>query len=196
MSQESVAGRRGAVVRRAALAATLAELAERGYGALTVEHVAARAGVHKTTIYRRWPDREALVTDALLEVAADDFTVPDTGDVDADLETWVRALGSWLVGPVGRPLVAMLGSDTARLPVVVEARHRFFAVRAAAMGSRVTSAVAAGQLPPETSPAALLSTVVAPLYLALLVTGQPLEPADCDRAARVALVAARAGVLG
>jgi len=79
------AGRRGAVVRRAVLAATLAELGEGGYASLGIERVAARAGVHKTTVYRRWPDRESLVTDALLELAADDFAIPDTGDVDRDL---------------------------------------------------------------------------------------------------------------
>ena len=58
---------RGATVRANVLAATLAELAEAGYAALTVEAVADRAGVHKTTVYRRWRDREALVIDALTD---------------------------------------------------------------------------------------------------------------------------------
>ena len=60
----SAVGRRPRM-RAAVLGATLAELAERGYAALTVDTVARRAGVHKTSIYRRWGDRESLVVDAL-----------------------------------------------------------------------------------------------------------------------------------
>ncbi len=196
MSPDAVTGRRGAVVRRAVLAATLAELGEGGYATLGIERVAARAGVHKTTVYRRWPDRESLVTDALLELAADDFAVPDTGDVDLDLRTFAESLVGWLHGPVGRPLVAMLGSDAARLPAAVDARQRFFATRAAALGERVRSAVDLGQVPAGTDPLALLSTIVAPLYLRLLVTGAPVTPADGSRAVDVALLAARADLLG
>src|SRR5580692_11427023 len=54
---------RGPRMRAAVLAATLAELADTGYAALTIEAIARRAGVHKTTIYRHWPDRESLVAD-------------------------------------------------------------------------------------------------------------------------------------
>jgi AcrR family transcriptional regulator len=196
MSVDAVSGRRGAVVRRAVLAATLDELGEGGYASLGIERVAARAGVHKTTVYRRWPDRESLVTDALLELAADDFAIPDTGDVDRDLRAFARALVEWLHGPVGRPLVAMLGSDAARLPAAVDARQRFFATRAAALGERMRSAVDGGQLPPAIDPSALLSTIVAPLYLRLLVTGAPVTAADGVRAVDVALLAAREGLLG
>src|ERR1700722_5577062 len=67
--QSAPAGRagpagRGPQVRAAVLAPTLAELTENGYAALTVDNVARRSGVHKTTIYRRWKDREGLVADA------------------------------------------------------------------------------------------------------------------------------------
>jgi AcrR family transcriptional regulator len=190
-----VTARRGEVVRRTVLAATLAELAERGYADLTVENVAVRAGVHKTTVYRRWPDREVLVTDAVLEQAAGDFAVPDTGDVDVDLAVGLRALAAWLIGPTGRPLVAMLRSDAARLPAVVQARRRFLAVRAEVLARRLGSAVAAGQLPAGTRPDAFLATLVAPLYLDLLVLDRDPAPEDCDRWAQVALTAARAHLL-
>ena len=70
--QSASAGRarpagRGPKVRAAVLAATLAELTENGYAALTVDSVARRSGVHKTTIYRRWKDREGLVADAVAD---------------------------------------------------------------------------------------------------------------------------------
>ena len=72
--QSALAGRarpagRGPKVRAAVLAATLAELTETGYAALTVDNVARRAEVHKTTVYRRWKDREGLVADAVAQLA-------------------------------------------------------------------------------------------------------------------------------
>src|SRR5580693_3020763 len=82
---------RGPKVRRAVLAATLAELSETGYAALTVEAVARRAGVHKTTVYRRWPEREALVIDALTDHVAAEVPVPDTGSIDTDLRELARS---------------------------------------------------------------------------------------------------------
>ncbi|WP_088318124.1 TetR/AcrR family transcriptional regulator [Kineosporia sp. R_H_3] len=187
--------RRGEVVRQAVLAAALAELAERGYADLSVEHVAVRAGVHKTTVYRRWPDRESLLTDAVLEQAAGDFAIPDTGDVDGDLAVGLRALVAWLTGPTGRPLVAMLRSDAGRLPAVVQARRRFLAARAQVLARRLASAVEAGQVPAGTRPDVFLATLVAPVYLDLLVLDRDPAPEDCDRWAKVALAAARAHLL-
>lgn len=188
--------RRGEAVRQAVLAASLAEVAERGYAAFAIDNVAVRAGVHKTTVYRRWPDRETLLTDAVLELAVVELEIPDTGDIDADLRLWMRSLAVWLTGPAGTPLVAMLGSDASRLPAVVEAKTRFFAGRAAVMAKSVQSAVNRGQLPTGTDPLMLLTTLVAPLYLDLLVLDRGPSPDHCDRSVRVALTAARANLLG
>jgi AcrR family transcriptional regulator len=186
---------RGPAVRAAVLAAALAELADRGYAGLTFENVAARADVHKTTVYRRWADRESLLTDALLEQAVGDFEIPDTGDIDTDLGAWLLMLADWLSGPVGQPLVSMLRSDAARLPAVTRAKARFFAARSSAMAHRLQSATTRGQLPTDTSAGPLLSALVAPLYLSLLVLDRDPGPQDCERAARIALTAARAGLL-
>lgn len=191
----AVIARRGQAVRQAVLDAALAELVDHGYAGLGMDRVAERAGVNKTTVYRRWPDRESLVTDAVLAVAAGDFDIPDTGDVEADLRSMLHALAAWLTGPVGSPLVSMLTSDAARLPAVAQAKRRFFAARADVMRRRVQAAIDAGQLPSETDPMRVLTALVAPIYLNLLVTEQPVTPADCDRAVAVTLHAARAGIL-
>ena len=73
--------RRGEPVIRRALAATLRELARVGYAALRFEEVAGRAGVNKTTVYRRWPDKQALVRAALLSLSdrQHDRSMPDEG---------------------------------------------------------------------------------------------------------------------
>ena len=69
-------GGRSARVRAAVLEATLDQLAESGYDGLSFEAVAVRAGVHKTTLYRRWSDRTALVLDAMLELSSQTVPVP------------------------------------------------------------------------------------------------------------------------
>lgn len=70
---------------RGVLEATLEELATVGYGALRIEDVAARAGVNKTTIYRRWPTKQELVGAALRCVTAERLTQPNTGSLRGDL---------------------------------------------------------------------------------------------------------------
>src|SRR5688572_31365663 len=79
-------GGRSARVRAAVLAATLELLAERGYEGAELPEIARRAGVHPTTVYRRWDTKAKLVGEALLEQAATLSPTPDTGALRTDLE--------------------------------------------------------------------------------------------------------------
>ncbi|HUA28544.1 MAG TPA: TetR/AcrR family transcriptional regulator [Streptosporangiaceae bacterium] len=189
------AGQRGPKLRARILAATLAELAEKGYAALTVDNVAHRAAVHKTTIYRRWGNRARLVADAVADRAATNVPFRDTGDIDADLRWYARSLVTWMNSPAGRMVTAATLSEAARIPDITEARHRFFAGRFGLAESVVAGAVARGELPAGTDPAELIKTVIAPIYLRILVIDEPIDRAVADRAAEVALTAARAGLL-
>jgi AcrR family transcriptional regulator len=186
---------RGPKVRAAVLAAALAELAGTGYAALTVENVARRAGVHKTTIYRRWPDREALVADAVTSLATARIPFPDTGDIGTDLRRFARSLVAWLNSPLGKAANAAQQSDAARIPAVANARRRFLGDRLQRAAPVITGAIERGELPAGTDPAQLVSTVIAPIYLRLLVTAEPIDKSTADSAVRVALAAARAGAL-
>lgn len=107
MAQKSApdSTRRSERSRRAIYDATLALLAENGYGKLTIEAIAARAGVGKQTIYRWWPSKADVLLDAYLDLgeqatkAASDkggyeetqYEIPDTGDIEADLKYVIRA---------------------------------------------------------------------------------------------------------
>ena len=200
MPQSALAGRagpagRGPKVRAAVLAATLAELTGTGYAALTVDNVARRAGVHKTTIYRRWKDRESLVADAVTDLAATQVPFPDTGDIDADLRRLARSFVAFLNSPTGQAVAAATLSDACRIPEITEAKHRFFEDRFQRAQPVVSGAVARGELPADTDPAELVRTLVAPIYLRLLVTAEPIDTTTADNAAKVALAAARAGAL-
>jgi AcrR family transcriptional regulator len=101
--------RRGEADRgRAITAAVLEAVFEEGLPGITMEGIARRAGVAKTTIYRRWPNREAMIIEALSTISAA-FEPPDTGDVRDDLKQMVAAsVGSGLVGLAGRGGMARL----------------------------------------------------------------------------------------
>jgi AcrR family transcriptional regulator len=200
MTPQSAPGRaspagRGPKVRAAVLAATLTELTENGYAALTVDNVARRSGVHKTTIYRRWQDRESLVADAVTDLAATKVPFPDTGDIDTDLRTLARSFVAFLNSPTGKAVAAATLSDAGRIPEVADAKRRFFEDRFRRAQPVVSGAIARGELPAATDPAELVRTLVAPIYLRLLVTAEPIDRTTADNAAKVALAAARAGAL-
>ena len=186
---------RGPKVRAAVLAATLAELAEVACAALTIDNVARRAGVHKTTVYRRWKDRESLVVDALTDHVAAEVPIPDTQAIETDLQELARALVRWLSSPTGQAVLAVALSDTFSLPELAQVKRRFFQERFRRAEPLVTRAVERGELPPGTDPAGLIKTLIAPIYLRLLITAEPIDERTADDAARVALAAARAGAL-
>ena len=104
-------------------AATLAELVENGYGSLSIERVAARAGVGKATIYRRYPNKAELVVEAVRIGACIDDHLPDTGDLRADLISILRSMVERLRGPDGKVLLAFAAERT-RHPELADAFER------------------------------------------------------------------------
>ncbi|HEX2400986.1 MAG TPA: TetR/AcrR family transcriptional regulator [Mycobacterium sp.] len=177
------------------LDAALAELSAVGYAAFTIDGVARRSGVHKTTIYRRWKDRERLVVDALTDHVAVEVPIPDTGAVATDLREHARALVRWLTSPIGRAVMGATLSDAARVPELADVNRRYFDDRFRRAGPVVAHAIARGELPADTDPAELVKAMIAPIYLRFLVTAEPIDETIADRAAQAALAVARAGLL-
>lgn len=186
---------RGAKVRTAVHAATLAELVDTGYAALTVENVALRAGVHKTTVYRRWKDRESLIGDALAEHMAADVPVPDTGTLESDLRALARSIVQTFTSPAGQAILAAMFGGAAHLPEIAAARRHVFDDRLVRAEPVVRRAVERAEIPEDTDPAELLKTLAAPIYLRLLVTAEPIDESTADQAVRVTLAAAHSGAL-
>ncbi|GAA2820334.1 TetR/AcrR family transcriptional regulator [Kitasatospora sp. CM 4170] len=187
---------RGEKVRTAVLAATLAELAEMRYAALTVDAVARRAGVHKTTVYRRWKDKDGLIVDALAGQIAAEIPIPDTGTVDGDLRLLARGLAAWLRGPSGAAVLAVMLSEAAQAPGLAAARAQIFDDRLQRAEPIITRAVERGELPAGIDPAAVIKAVAAPLYFRVLITAEPVDDEAADRSVTAALAAARNGGLG
>jgi AcrR family transcriptional regulator len=187
-------GGRSARIRAAVLDATVAELVERGYGSLTIDGVATRAGTTRPTVYRRWGGLDGLLVDAVETFAAGQADVPDTGDIDDDLRLWARSILSTLTGPVSGALIRALFGGAGDSPHVAELRHRFWITRVTLVRPVVDRAVRRGQLPEGTDVDEVIRHVGAPLYYRALVLGQPLTPEVADLAAKVTATAAHARV--
>lgn len=105
---------RSADADRAILAATRTVLAEQGWGRLTLGDVAARAGVAKTTLYRRWAGKNELVVDAVAALFEEQLDLPDLGSLEADIQGVVLRFAELLNRPETR---------TALMAVIAEAAH-------------------------------------------------------------------------
>jgi AcrR family transcriptional regulator len=150
--------------------------------------------VHRTTLHRRWGDKEHLMVHALQAVAAARIDVPDSGDVDEDLRVLARSVTATLTTPEGAGTVRAMVTAATHSTVVRGIAGRFWAERTEEAGVIVSRAVDRGQLPTGTCPSRVVRHLGAPLYHQLLVTLEPLGTDDADLAARATAAAAHAGV--
>lgn len=138
---------RGAPVVRAVIRATFEELAEAGYSGLSIDDVARRAGVNKTTVYRRWPTKEDLVTTALLALPDEYFAMPDTGTLRGDLNEIACRVARIFQAVEGRAMMRILFFE-GRLTQLTRVQAHFAARReATGLPAILNRAVARGELP-------------------------------------------------
>jgi AcrR family transcriptional regulator len=187
-------GGRTARIAESVFAAAIAELAERDYADISVESIAARAGVHKTTVYRRWGSKPELIRQALAGAAGTRIQVPDTGSTDTDLRALAHAVQVVLSSPQGAAITTALIVGGLSSPEIAGLMRQFWAGRLEAISVIVERAIGRGELPAGTDPATFMHAMSAPLYYQLLVTREPVTEQDADLGAAAALAAARAGV--
>ncbi|MFI7273234.1 TetR/AcrR family transcriptional regulator [Streptomyces sp. NPDC049879] len=187
-------GGRTARVREAVLRAAGDALAEQGFERFDLGEVARRAGVGKTTLYRRWGTTTGLVADLLADMAEQSLPRTESGDLLTDLRAnarlVLRTLTDTRQSALFRSVIAAATGDER----TAAALHRFYAVRIAEWAPCVEQAVARGELPAGTDASEVVRAVSAPLYYRLLASGDPLDEGAADRAAEAAVAAARAGV--
>jgi AcrR family transcriptional regulator len=182
VSSGSAAPRRGrprdAQAEQAILQATVELLSEVGFNQLSIEAVAARAGVGKPTIYRRWPSKPELVLDAV-ERLAPPFPTADTGDPLTDLRQIVPELiVSLTSSPVARATIALAGDAemTRRLG------EQYLWPRRAGIAAILHRAIAAGELRADVDVEMSIDLMLGASVYRWLVTAQPV---DADTARRV-----------
>jgi AcrR family transcriptional regulator len=185
MSKPPDPKRRSPRAHEAILRATRELLSEIGFARLTVEGIAAKAGVGKQTIYRWWPSKGAVVFDAMLDGAgatAAERTLPDTGDIDRDLRVLLRGTVEELVDPdterLQRTITAEIQHDPALAKELVD---RLLAPQMKATSDRLRAAQEAGQLSADVDPDLAAELLFGPVLHRWLLRTAPLDHGFADQ---------------
>ncbi|WP_405162815.1 TetR/AcrR family transcriptional regulator [Nocardia sp. NBC_01499] len=184
-------GGRTARIRDQVLEAVRAELTEHGYDALTVDTVAARAGVHRTTVYRRWRDVGGLLTDVFAAASDMAWHPRDTGSLRGDLAALNEEIQDSMAeeSSIAVALIAVsFRSDEA-----ARALRQLWEDRYAQSEIIIERAIRRGELAPHIDARALLIAATAPVYHRLVLLRTPPDPHLPDHAAASAVLAAQAG---
>jgi AcrR family transcriptional regulator len=156
---------RSARAHRAILDAAIDLFVEQGYQGMSIEGVAARAGVGKTTIYRRWPSKEDLIVDAIDELIFE-VQPPDTGSLRADLiGLLVQLQNALTTSRAGEVFPRMAAEVAAASPLGLAYLERVIAPRFALLGSVVSRGVDRDELPAGVDLELMRAMLVGPLIL-------------------------------
>lgn len=159
--------------RRAVLDAARAIFLRQGHTAATVEAIAARSGVAKTTIYRWWSNRAALLVDVLVEMAEELVPLPGRGEPMRSMRAELRRAVGAINGPVGRLLSSLLG-DAQEDPEVRKALvEGLFHPRTQATGGNIRRAQGAGALRADVPPHVATDLLFGPLFYRMFVGHEP-----------------------
>lgn len=162
--------RRNEQSAKAIVEAALALCKEVGYGKVSIEGIAARAGVGKNTIYRWWPSKSAVLLDGLLSAVAADVTFPDTGDVAADFKTEMTAAAGVLASPDFGPHYAALIGDAQQDPELARAlSERLIGHLTEQAAARIRAAQEQGQIRADLDPELVIDLLYGPSYYRWLI---------------------------
>jgi AcrR family transcriptional regulator len=166
---------RSAQADQAILDAALEQFADLGFDGLSVEGVAEGAGVSKTTIYRRYGSKTALVLAACERVCHEVSPAPDTGSLRGDLEAILANLCRLLSTTVAGRAVPQLVSESARIPDLADAYHAFAAQRREKCRIALRRGIERGEARADLDVEPAADLVAAPVFYRHLVTGAPLD---------------------
>lgn len=166
---------------RAIRDSALTLLVERGFAEVTIESIAARAGVGKATVYRRWPNKSDLIVHAFFETVAPRVHIVDTGDLRADFRRQMRLVVREMAGPNGRALATILACMQMDASLAEAFRTRWLVVRRAEGTLAIERGIERGELPRGTDPAFVLDALYSPLHFRLLAGHAPLTTEFSDR---------------
>jgi AcrR family transcriptional regulator len=161
--------------RRVILEAVLEELGVAGYGGLTIESVAARAGVGKSTIYRHWPGKLALVEDAFRTLKAK-VLVPEHGTIRERITGFLEQVAGLVEESTYSACMPALIDAAERDPQVRAFHCAFSTERRAVLIDVLRRAVVDGELPADTDPEMLADALVGPIVMRRLMFYEPFDP--------------------
>ena len=181
--QRARPGGRTADITRRIHDATIALLTEGGYAACTFRNVARKAGIERSTLYRRYPNAWAMLGEAWAMRFAADMAVEPGDSFAADLRSHLEKVAAVLNAPLGKAMVA--AAAVARLdPDLAVSAGKFWQFRLAQQEPFVAAAIARGELPPDIDRETLFATTDGPFYFRLLVVGRPIDAELVERVVR------------
>ncbi|MES2136161.1 MAG: TetR/AcrR family transcriptional regulator C-terminal ligand-binding domain-containing protein [Pseudomonadota bacterium] len=171
-------GGRTAYVTARVHQAVLDLLIEGGAHACTFKSVAERAGVERSTLYRRYPDRWEMVIDAFMAVGAADVVPDRCGSFARDLRSVLKKLAAMLATPLGPAVVA--AAAELRAGSGGDFSRAYFVRRMNQLRGMFDAAVMRGELPPETDRETLFTFAAGPIYFRLFIAARPIDDSFID----------------
>ncbi len=169
--------------RRRVRAAALDELAEAGYGGFTIESVAARCGVARSTIYRHWPDRLTLIADALEALNRQPGPPVEPGGTNGGrplVQALVRHLAEVFEQSLVSACLPALIDGAERHPEVRRLHHRYNAERRGALVAAIAAGVAAGEIADDIDPDLAATAIAGAIVYRRFMTSRPFAPAEAE----------------
>ena len=175
-------------VTQAITDAVLHELAEQGYGRLSMEAVAKRAGVGKSALYRRWPSKHEMITAVVAEFSITRTGLKDTGSLRGDLRLTLQAVHDWLTHPLFSRILPDLVAEGARHPANAERTSTAIGgPRRELAEVMLRRAIDRGELPEDTDLEMALDLLAALIYWRLVVRQAPPGPDYLEKVAETIL---------
>jgi AcrR family transcriptional regulator len=172
---------RSPLAERAILDATLGLLASEGFGRMTLEGVAVKAGVGKATIYRRWPSKLALVLAAVGELATHPLPELTTGSTRDDLITLLRHIIEALTDTIAGRILPGLVAEARRSPELLGVLHDFWLSRRALMLQVLKRGSAQGDLRKDIDHELTADLLYGPVHYRFLISAGPVEAGLADQ---------------
>ena len=168
---------------KALFRALFEEWAQCGYGAVSLERVAARAGAGKAAIYRRWPSKLEFVCEAIQRVGLTLSDFDDHGSLGADINAYLRTTRAAFRHPLARKIIPDVVAERMRTPEIAVTLNSLAAARRA-FGSRMLDrAIARKELQPALDRELALDLLISPLYMRMIVHSKNTAMAEIDRQA-------------
>ncbi len=156
------------------LRATLELLTASGLGGFSVEEVARRSGVAKTTIYRHWPTRTELVMEACSQLSAEQHA-PDTGSFEGDITAFLMSIAALLRTASWSSVVPSIVDAAEREPALAALQSKIQLGHTRPLQEIITRAARNGELPTSTDASAMIAALLGPLFYRRWFSREPLD---------------------
>ncbi|WP_410768504.1 TetR/AcrR family transcriptional regulator [Fontibacillus sp. BL9] len=177
---------RNVETQKSILSASYDLLLEKGFGAVTVEKIAERAGVSKATIYKWWPNKAAVVMDGFLSSAAERMPVPDTGSALNDIVIHATNLVRFLTSREGNIIMELIGEGQFDSGLAEAYQTRFFHPRRLEARQLIERGIQLGELRGNLDIELCIDLIYGPIFYRLLILSNEMDDAYVENLVKYA----------